>query len=58
MVNKTNECSLSTIHFLDAPLDNTTTAFNLVKEKYTPHFFLSILDLSYNKNNNGNKNVM
>lgn len=35
---KTNECRLTTIHFLDAPLDKTTTAFNLVKEKCTPHF--------------------
>ena len=33
-IKKTNECSLSTIHFLDAPLDKTTIACNLVKEKW------------------------
>lgn len=47
MVNRTNELikkaneysvKLSTIHFLDATLEKTTTAFNLVKEKYTSHF--------------------
>lgn len=47
MVNRTNELikkaneysvKLSTIQFLDATLEQTTTAFNLVKEKYTPHF--------------------
>lgn len=38
LIKKTNECGLTTIHFLDAPLDKTTTAFNLVKEKCTPHF--------------------